>query len=347
MKAAVDFLKEIKPTDGVVIIFNNDEDGICSCALITKVLDKIGCKKPYIINQPMPMDKNLIRRIQTTIPNKIIFLDLAVDQQQGIIKSVGNLCDILIIDHHQVYKNLTGKNIVHYNPRFEKRSIYQSTSYVTYKICSKFMDMSEYLWIATIGMIGDYNLEDSKDLVDEAKKRYGIKDVKDSVLSRLSEMISASRATKTLSCEQMVFMFDKASFDGIEQMEHYDKMREAYEKISNEMMACLIDAEANAERIGKIVFYNIKSKYNISSVVSTKLSEKFHDKLLVTYERNNSIIKVSARNQTNKINAGNMLKMAVRGLKASGGGHEAAGGAKILAVDWDKFKSNLIKEVNG
>jgi single-stranded DNA-specific DHH superfamily exonuclease len=347
MKGAIEFLGGIKPTDGVVIIFNNDEDGICACVLIMKVLEKIGCKKPYIISQPMPMDKNLIRRIQTSLPNKIIFLDLAVDQQQGIMKSIGNLCDILIIDHHSVYKNLTGKNIIHYNPRFEKKDVYQSASYVTYKICSKIMDLSEYLWIAAIGMIGDYFLEHSRDLVEEIKKKYEIDDLKKSILYRLSEMISASRATKSLSCEQMVFMFEKAHLEEIEKMEHYDKMNEAYQKIDNEIMSCLLDADTHSEKIGKIVLYNIKSKYNITSPLSTKLSEKYPNSLLVTYERNGSIIKISARNQSNKINAGHMLKMAVRGLKASGGGHEAAGGAKVLERDWDKFKENLIKAVNG
>ena len=60
------FLNNIKSNDDVVIVFNNDADGICSCALIKKLLSKKSVKEPYIISQPMPTDKNLIKKIQTT-----------------------------------------------------------------------------------------------------------------------------------------------------------------------------------------------------------------------------------------------------------------------------------------
>ncbi|MEM7819595.1 MAG: DHHA1 domain-containing protein [Candidatus Aenigmatarchaeota archaeon] len=347
MQFAVNFLKSIKPTDEIVIIFNNDADGICACALINKFLEKTGRKRPYIISQPMPMDKNLIRRIQTTIPNKIIFLDLAVDQQQSILKKLGGICDILIIDHHQVYKNLSKKNVVHYNPRFKNKNIYQSTSYLVYKICSKIINMSEYLWIAAIGIVADYNLNDSKDLVNEIKNKYSIKKLEKSIFSQWSDMIYAVRATKYLSCEQIVYIIENVkNFENLSSIENYDKMLDAYQKISNETMSILSDIERNHETIGNIIFYNIKSKYNLSSQISTKLSEKYPDKLIITYEKNKNKIKVSARNQSNKIDAGKVLKLATKGLKASGGGHEAAAGATLLSKDWEKFKENLIKIVN-
>jgi single-stranded DNA-specific DHH superfamily exonuclease len=347
MKMAADFLNGIKPTDEIVIIFNNDADGICACVLVEKFLEKTGRKKPYIISQPMPMDKNLIRRIQTSLPNKIIFLDLALDQQQGILKKLGGICDILIIDHHKVYKNLTGKNIVHYNPRFEKKTAYQSTSYLVYKIISKIIDMSEFLWVAGIGMIADYNLEDSKDLVDDVKKKYKITDLNKSALSRWSAMISASRATKAIGCEQFVNILGNVKdFTDFSDIKDVDKITEAYQKIENETMSVLHDAEANNERVGKIIFYEIKSKHNLASAISTQLSEKYQDKLVVIYEKKESKIKVSARNQSNKIDAGRVLRLAVGGLKASGGGHEAAAGATIKPHDWDKFKENLIRIVN-
>jgi len=348
MKKAIDFLKGIKPTDDIVIIFNNDADGICSCTLVDKYIEMIGGRKPYIISQPMPMDKNIIRRLQTTLPNKLIFLDLAVDQQQGILKKIGSICDILIIDHHKVYKDLTGKNVVHYNPRFKKNDIYQSTSYLAYKIISEITDISDLLWISGIGMIADYNIEDSKDLVEEIEKKYGIKDLKKSDLGKWSAMISASRATKAISCEQTVNMLKGVKdFSDFGNIEGVGKMEESYKTIENEMAAILQDAEANSEKNGKVIFYEIKSKYNLPSRISTIFSERYPDKLIVIYEKMESKIKVSARNQSNKIDAGASLKRATYDLKASGGGHEAAAGASIKPHDWEKFKEKLIKIVNG
>ena len=102
---AVNFIKGITKNDSVIIIFNNDADGISACVLIDTLLKSKGVK-PYIISQPMPTEKNLVRKIQTTIPTKIIFLDLAMDQQQAVIKRLAGMCDILIIDHHSIHNNL-------------------------------------------------------------------------------------------------------------------------------------------------------------------------------------------------------------------------------------------------
>lgn len=347
MKKAVDFLKNISEKDDVVVVFNNDGDGICSCVLLNKFLAKTGRKKPYIINQPMPMDKNIIQRIQTTVPHKIIFLDIAADQQQGILKKLGGICDILIVDHHQVFKDMTGKNIVHYNPRMEKHDVYQSTSYCVYKICSKLEDMSEALWIAGIGMVSDYNLNDSKDLVREIKEKYNLDEpLYGTKLGRIADMISSTRATNALSCEQMVDVFETASFESFEETEHADKMIEAAEIINNEMLALLHDSEEHAEKIGKIVFYNIKSKFNLGSALSTKISEGYQKNLVIIWERTGNRIKVSSRNQAKNINAGRVLQKAASSVGGSGGGHEAAAGATISAENWDKFKELLVKLVN-
>lgn len=339
MEKAVEFLKNTTAKDDVVIIFNNDADGIASCLLIMKTLEKNGVKNPYIIAQPMPPEKNLIKRIQTSLPNKIIFLDMAMDQKEDIIKKLKGICDILIIDHHQVFKNLNANNVVHYNPRFEKKDIYQSTSYVAYKICSKIHDISQYLWVAAVGMVADYDLSHSKELVEEVKKKYtSLED-----FSMLSFIIESARATKKMTCEEIVNTLSRYD-DYREFLESKDaqKMVEAYKELQNEIDTTYGDAEANSERMGKLILYNIKSKYNIASIISTKLAEKYKNKIIVVYEKGGSKAKLSARTQSGT-DIAKLLQKAARGLRASAGGHEAAAGATMEAKEWDKFKENLIK----
>lgn len=347
MKKAVDFLDSIKKTDEIVVIFNNDGDGICSCTLLNKFLEKTGRKKPYIIAQPMPMDKNIIQRIQTTVPDKIIFLDIAADQQQTVLKKLGGICDIMIVDHHQVLKDMNGKNITHYNPRIDQHDTYKSTSYCVYKICSKIVDMTDDLWIAGIGMVSDYNLEDSKDLVRLLKEKYSLEEpLYETKLGRIADMISATRATNALSCEQMVDVFEGATFEQFEKTKNSEKMIESYETIQREMASLMEDASGHAEKLGKIIFYNTKSKYNLGSALSTKISENFRKNLVVIYERSGNRVKVSARNQAKNINAGRVLQRAAKIVGGSGGGHEAAAGATISADNWDRFKETLVKIVN-
>ncbi len=341
---AVDFLRNIKPTDNVVVIFNNDGDGVCSCVLINKCLETKK-NKPYIISQPMPTEKNLLRKIQTTVPNKLIVLDIAIDQQSNVLKNLSGLCDVLVVDHHQITRDSNSESVVHYNPRMEKEGIYKSTSYCVYKICSALTDVSEHLWIAAVGMVSDYNLKFSEDLVKEAVEKYSLKTdvLYETHIGRLADMISAAKATKSLTCEEMVWLF--GSMKGPDDMsaKGSEKMIESFKTIENEMMSILADAETNAEKKGKVIFYNIKSSYNLSSPVSTKLSEKHLDKLVIVYEKTHNRVKVSGRNQAKKFNVGRILQSAARGLKASAGGHDAAGGATMEAKDWETFRERLVE----
>ncbi|MBI3190781.1 DHH family phosphoesterase [archaeon] len=292
-KDAVEFLNKIDEKDGIIIVFNNDGDGICACSLMLKFLETKGVKKPYVISQPMPMDKNLVDRVKTAFPKKIIFLDLVADQQEDIIKKLRGFADILIVDHHRINKNLNKDNVVEFNPRFTKPGIYQSTTYLVYKLCSELMDITEYLWIAGVGIVSDYlRLEDPKK---------------------------------------------------VEENNDWEKLVKSYHMINDELASLEIDAKENSMKRGDVVFYEVKSSYNLGSSLSTKLSEKYMDKLVIIYNKSGSKMKVSARNQKKNINADRVMRIACKGLKASGGGHEAAAGATVDEKDWEKFKNRIIE----
>ncbi len=344
MKNVIDFLNRIKKKDEVVIIYNNDADGICSCAMLDKLLTKKIGKKSFSISQPMPMDKNLIQKIQTTLPTKIIFLDLAVDQQQGILKKLGSICDILIIDHHQFIRNMSSSSVVHYNPRFARPRVYQSTSYLVYKICNEMMDFSDFLWIAVIGMIADYNLKDSMDIVEEAERKYSVK-LKESLFARMADMIADTRATRAMTCEEILELIEKIEDPkDFEKIQGSEKMIEAYQKIENETTALLDEAEAVSEKTGNLILYEIKSEYNLRSELSRKLSEKHPNKLVIVYEKSSSKVKLSGRNQ-DIIDVGKILQKASEGMNAAAGGHENAAGATLQLSDWEEFKQRLAKLV--
>ncbi len=345
---AAKFLEKITDKDNVVVIFNNDGDGVCSCTLLEKYLDTKGCK-PLIISQPMPPEDKLIRKIQTTVPTKIIFLDMAIDQENDFMRRLGHLCDMLIVDHHQVTKNMNKPGIVHINPRISKKDTYQSATYLVYKIISKLGDFSESLWIVSVGMISDYNLDDSLDLVQEVRKKYGIKNEKmyDHDFGRLADMVSAAKATKLLTMEQIVEIFKNIKDPyAIESVRNSDKLIEAYREVENEFLRIRAEFETKTEKTGNVVFYRIGSKYNLRSPVSTMLSEKHPDKLVVIYEKVTSWINISARNQSKRYNTGNLLKKAAEGLHGSAGGHEAAAGAKVPEKNWEEFKERIIGLAN-
>jgi len=335
-ESAVAFLKNIKPTDGVVIVYNNDADGICACVLVKKWLAHIGLE-PYIIAQPMPPEKNLIRRIQTGLPNKIIFLDMAVDQQPMVLKKLKGIADILLIDHHVISHDMNEYGIIHYNPRFEDPRRYQSTSYITYKIVSRLMELGESMWIAALGAVADYDLTYSQDLMKEAQKNWPLE-----TFNKIAAMIESVRVTKVMSCDQIVQLINNSKQP--KQVLETGDFRQSYEKIENEIAAALGDAEASSEKIGDLVFYGMKSKYNIKSQVSTLLSEKWPEKFILVYEKSGKYVNASVRNQAKNLNVNKILRLACRGIKnCKAGGHEAAGGAQMLEKDWTEFKQRLLE----
>jgi single-stranded DNA-specific DHH superfamily exonuclease len=347
MDEAIAFLKKITEKDNIIVVFHNDADGCCSCVLLDKFLKShIGKKSDYIISQPMPPAKNLISKIKLSMPTKIIFLDLGVDQTPPLIKKLENECDVLIIDHHQIMNSLNSKKTVHYNPMF-KSKVYQSASYLTYKICSKIIDMREHLWISMVGIIGDYNVADSMDVVEEAKKAYpdfihstDQDDLHRSIFGQMADMISAAKASK-ITCEEIVRNIE--TMESIRDIDKNESMTNAYKNVQSEIERILIDAKSGMDSSRTVIFYEIKSHYNVHSPISTLLSKEFPKKLIIVWESIGNKIKVSARNQNKKINVGKVLREATHDIRhASAGGHEAAGGVSLKSEDWDEFKDRLV-----
>lgn len=334
------FLKALKPTDGVVVIFNNDVDGMASCAIVKRYLSSLGID-PYIISQPMPPDRNLLRRVQTGAPNKVILLDMAIDQQPQLVGRMKAFADVLIIDHHIISNNLNSSSVVHYNPRFRNPKVYQSTTYLAYKVISRLADISDMLWVAATGAVADYELRWSEDVMKEAQKKW-----EPATFHRLAAMLESARVAHAKSCEQIVDVILNSK--GPEQILQSEDFVKAYTGIQAEIDSTLADAVANAEKAGDVIFYNIRAKYNIKSVVSTKLSEKWPDNLVVIWEREKGgkTVSASVRNQNKNINANKVLRQAAAGIKGtSAGGHEAAGGATMPAERWEEFKQRLIEIV--
>jgi len=350
-KKVISFLNKIKPKDVIITIFHNDADGICSCVLMNKFLkQKIGREADFLISQPMPPDKNLLQKIRLSLPTKVIFLDLAIDQNKSLIKKIETDCEILVIDHHQISNNLNSKKTVHYNPLF-KNSVYQSASYLTYKICSEICNMEKYLWVSLVGIVGDYNIADSMDLINEAKKKYprlikkcDQETVHNSLFGQIADMISAAKACR-ISCEEIVKIISNIKFP--DDVWTNQTLTESYRKIQKEMERLMIDAKSNIDTNKNIIFYEIKSPYNLRSPLATRLSKEYQKKLIIIWSKIKNRVKLSARNQNKNIDVGKVLRNAIKGIKhASAGGHATAAGLDIRKGDWEVVKERLEREVN-
>ncbi len=338
-KKAMNFLKNITEKDGVIIVFNNDLDGMCSCTIVKKYLNKLG-NNPYIISQPMPPDKNLIRRMQTGVPNKIIFLDMAIDQSATVVKKIKGIADVLIIDHHLIVQDLNSNNVIHFNPRLKDPKIYQSASYLSYKIISKLDSNIEGIeWIGALGAIADYDLSSSQDLIKEASKKYDLRK-----LHKAVAILDSQKATRAMTCEQIVAAL--MAIKDPEKILETQEFMKSYEEIENEKTGILSSAQDQSKTIGNLVLYELSSKFNLRSEISTRLAEKQKDRFVMVYEKVGKKINASVRNQSKKFNVDKVLKRAMEGLNGQAGGHEAAGGVTIEEKDWNQLIDHILAIIN-
>ena len=69
-------------------------------------------------------------------------------------------------------------------------------------------------------------------------------------------------------------------------------------------------------------------------------------KLLQLRKDNPKFYKISARNQSGKVDLNELMKKAIYGLKdATGGGHKQSSAATFMKKDLEQFKENLLRSL--
>lgn len=338
-------LDDFLNTEGVrYLYYHRDQDGVCSAALLSKFYPNfrtVTKRGPRFTQEAL---QALIRKK----PNVVVFLDLPVDQEWralGRFQKEVPSAKIVIIDHHVYEKNMNSRNIVHINPLFKKK-VYQSVSYLVYKILKRFFEnkVNRFVWIAMMGAIGDYDLSDSRDLVKECKENYPHLMNNEPLKSELSKGANLLGAIITLKnwkgAEEALGILSKAEtyedFSNVKELKNYKK------EVDKEFKRIIENAEKEEFPEVNLVIYEIETELSMVSNVSNYFSEKYPDKIIVVRKKINSEWKFSVRYQAGKVNLGKIVKKAVAGI-GTGGGHPKASAG--ITKDWKKFRENFIREL--
>jgi single-stranded DNA-specific DHH superfamily exonuclease len=201
-----------------------------------------------------------------------------------------------------------------------------------------------YIWIAAIGVIGDYAFEECKELLEECKNRYPQllkKKPLESELSRGVELISSAITLKGSygSGKALDILQNSVAY---EEFSKNTDLQTWSSIVNKEFKKILEEFEMNRRFYPDInlMIYEIKSRLNLTSAISTKLAEKNPDKTILIKKKSNGYWKLSFRNQSGKLNLGELVKKCVQEI-GYGGGHEKSAGAIIS--NWGEFKERFIK----
>jgi single-stranded DNA-specific DHH superfamily exonuclease len=360
-KHAIEFIKSCKGK--TIIIYDTDGDGISAAVVLAKTLKRLFRKYPKVIpgdHDLAYLTKNNYDEISRQKADNIITVDIPVDKKVEYILRLSKKHRVLIIDHHQIHKNMNMyKNIVHVNPLLWKSKIPSfsyASSKIAFDICNKVTNIEDIDWIAGVGIIGDYAGSSWKGFLDRIYRKYPYLKGKNNYsfenkLGYINHLITSGYYSKR---EGAKLGFDtclnaESPLDIIRlKSPSAKKLKKLYDKIERDIKHTMKVWRKEAEIIEKkkLIILKLKTKFPIQSPISTKISIKKPNYTVIVAVRSGNKIHISLRRQDRKVNCGKLASNATKNLKnANGGGHAPAAGGKIIAKDWEKFKRNIIRSL--
>ena len=208
-------------------------------------------------------------------------------------------------------------------------------------------DVKPLIWIATLGVIGDYAFEDCKDVLEECRSVYPKigDDLRTSSLADINGMIMSAvvlhgvRGVK----KSVEIMLNAKDFSSLAKNSY---LKGCEEKVAGEIKRTLSDFKRRGKEYTdlNLFIYKLRSRLNIASTISTMLAERHPDKIILITKDSEQHVKISARYQAGLLNLNNLMKIAVAGI-GSGGGHEKAAGAIVGKKHMPEFERRLIDNI--
>jgi single-stranded DNA-specific DHH superfamily exonuclease len=311
MDERIKFVRSLK--GNVAIFFDQDCDGTCSAAIFYAYCRQLGVKaKAYVGN----IDEKSFKRFAKKKFNAAVILDFGVSQYPEYLKDFRGK-RVMIVDHHKVVEDLNNIGFLFINPRLEDPNTYVSTTHISFDICKE-AELKGLEWVARVGMVGDYEVEGTKTEREATDIIAAVSILRRNDLEKLVEFLS-----KTKRIEDFVYNTK------------YQKMRIKLNKEVEKQIKAF-----EREDFGDIAFFQLKSKYGITSIVATNLFDKYPYKTIVVYTKRGNFYKFSARSK--KIDLAECFRRITQGI-GKGGGHPVAAGGMIQAKYLKEFKKRFIE----
>ena len=345
------YIFAIEEKDRIAILYHTDCDGVCSCAIIKKTIHNLLDKDAFIFTQKcgrICIEKDTVELLKREKINKLIIVDMAVDETKDHLKEIENFADILIIDHHIKKADLNSSKTIFIKAEDYAPDI-DSSKYPASKLCFDFAKpliksrklINDLKFMSSIGISGDagYDFWTEKGFLKKQDKPKIQK--ADRVISAYFSIVgNYNNIANILQNDELEKNINKLIIEKREISQYYFDIEKELQRLGLELdhkASFLKDKKGNII----LVFYRINSRYNIKSTLSNKLSFEDFPESTVIIEQNGSF---SARNQSFKISMNDMIKCATKNIKGSaGGGHIPAAGGFVPKDKIEEFHSNVVE----
>lgn len=339
----VEIKNKLKSSARPLFLFDDDADGVASFVMFYKL---VGDGKGICVKGKPVVESLYLKKVEEFSPDVVFVLDKPMIEQEFLD---GISQEVVWLDHHPLQDN---KNVKYYNPRKNNPDDNRPTSFWAYLVCKD--DVPEALWLAGIGVVGDWSLA----IKDDFSKKYpdllpsSITSAPEALFTtKLGELVkivdfnlkgTTSEVMKSIKIltriKEPYELLDQSSPKGKYMYKKFLKINEKYEELKNSV-------KITDEPI--IFFKYADNKLAISSMLSNELLFLHPDKIIMIAREKSDELMLSIR--SSDINVEEILSKSLEGINGYGGGHDNACGACIKRDDFDvffeQFKSNLLKKL--
>ena len=343
----------LKKSDRIAIIHDKDPDGICSAVILSELIERVRGKpvdvrinSPRSSYVPSPSQVSSLRKKKIT---HIFSTDLSLDSYPELVKSLSSFAKLFIIDHHKLHPT-NMKNVVLFKPQYlfpEIKPNEYCTAKLVYDLSNRIADLQHLDWLAAVGSIADMATGPWKKWISSVFKKYKISHNNDffrTKFGKIATMINNACIYDIKNAELCFFAIKNSKNPDAFIRSRVSSFSNAVEKEITKWIKSSDQAEWN-RKLG-LIWYSLNPSFPISSVISTILSLKHQDYVVIVIRPEGKFYSMSARCQDRHIAVNDLLEKATKGLKdAHGGGHIPAAGGQILKTDLQIFKKRVIAEL--
>ena len=326
----------LEKAENPLFFFDDDHDGLVSYLLLKKKYSK---GRGVCVKASKLAEDIYVRKVNELNPDRVFILDKPVLNQE-LLDQIH--APIVWIDHHEP---LQRNNVYYYNPMCHEPKDNRPTSYWCYRVAQ------ENLWIALVGIIGDWYVPEDlmpqfeyKDLLNGKTTPPSI--IFDSEYGKLVKIFTFLLKGKTSDVRKYISILEtienplellrqttpKAKF----LYKKFEAINKEYEKLLQKALATKYDNDL-------LLFVYHSSKTSFTGTLSNELLHRAPAKLIIVARKTADDMRISIRSTTVKVLP--LLKKSLEHVEGYGGGHEMACGASIKLSDFEKFIDFLKTEL--
>ena len=330
-RAFMKFISNIGTARSILLSHVQDLDGVVSAKAVMEGIHPNTLKFVDYVD----LDMQFIEKLRKEKYGKIILSDLYIKNRE-LIREMEKFADILIIDHHPVQDDYNSKRTVFMNADG------YSAAYLCYYLFSKIRDLKQLEWLVLSASISDFCYTKGKKWISSTYTKYGDNFQLDRGFARKQGIIWDLVMDLSLAISyfkpktERVYSSIGRNFGDIGDLKKFS------DAVRNEINVTMQKFEREKIPFKEGYFFYFECIFPIRSYLSTEISLKMKDKLIIIAEKKGDYVTLSARRQDGKVNLNNLIPKLIKGFENSGaGGHKASVGGNFPAKYLDEFRKRL------